>query len=120
LQNIGNTIKFISLKEKNTLVVRVDRKSLVLGGRFGGLTVAYNLKRLVGDLADIKLVDRNRVTHFRPGIPHIALGIRDPHEIEVDLARELPRKGISFEQALVREIEPSSNTVTIEKLMARL
>ena len=93
----------------------LTERVLVLGGRFGGLTVAYNLKRLVGDLADIKLVDRNRVTHFRPGIPHIALGIRDPHEIEVDLARELPRKGISFEQALVREIEPSSNTVTIEK-----
>ncbi len=93
----------------------MSEKVLVLGGRLGGLTVAYTLRRLVGKNATIKVIERNQATHFRPSIPHIALGVREPEDIAVDLNRALTRKGIEFEQANVTKISPKNNTVTVEK-----
>jgi sulfide:quinone oxidoreductase len=90
-------------------------KILVLGGRLGGLTFAYNLKRLLGKTVNIKLIERNKSTHFRPSIPHIALGIREPEEIAVDLAEALTRKRIEFEQATVTQILPDQSKITTEK-----
>jgi sulfide:quinone oxidoreductase len=91
-------------------------KVLVIGGRFGGLTVAYTLKRLVGELVEVKLVDKDRVTYFRPAIPHISIGVKEPEELGVDLADALPRKGISFMQALVKQILPKERKVVLETL----
>ena len=93
----------------------MSEKVLVLGGRLGGLTTAYTLKRLVGKNAQIKVIERNQATHFRPSIPHIALGVREPEDIAVDLTKALPRKGIEFEQANVTKITPKDNRVTVEK-----
>jgi sulfide:quinone oxidoreductase len=93
----------------------LSEKILVLGGRLGGLTVAYTLRRLVGKNAIIKVIERNQATHFRPSIPHIALGIREPEDIAVDLAKALTRKGIEFEQANVTNIAPAENKVTVER-----
>jgi sulfide:quinone oxidoreductase len=92
----------------------MSEKILVLGGRLGGLTVAYTLKRLVGKDVSIKVIERNQVTHFRPSIPHIALGIREPEEIAVDLAKALSRKGIDFKQGNVTKIAPKENKVTVD------
>jgi sulfide:quinone oxidoreductase len=93
----------------------MSEKVLVLGGRLGGLTVAYTLRRIVGKSATIKVIERNQATHFRPSIPHIALGVREPEDIAVDLNKALTRKGIEFEQANVTKISPKDNTVTVEK-----
>ena len=93
----------------------MSEKVLVLGGRLGGLTVAYTLRRLVGKNAQIKVIERYQATHFRPSIPHIALGVREPEDIAVDLNKALTRKGIEFEQANVTKISPKTNTVTVEK-----
>jgi sulfide:quinone oxidoreductase len=93
----------------------MSEKVLVLGGRLGGLTVAYTLKRLVGKNATVKVIERNKATHFRPSIPHIALGVREPEDIAVDLAKALTRKGIEFEQANVTNIAPIENKVTVER-----
>jgi sulfide:quinone oxidoreductase len=93
----------------------MSEKVLVLGGRLGGLTAAYTLRRIVGKNATIKVIERNKATHFRPSIPHIALGVREPEDIAVDLNKALTRKGIEFEQANVTKISPKDNTVTVEK-----
>jgi sulfide:quinone oxidoreductase len=89
-------------------------KILVLGGRLSGLTFAYTLKRLVGNVADVKLVDRYNVTHFRPAIPHIGIGIKEPEDIAVLLKDALGRKGIEFEQGQVTEIMPDENKVKLK------
>jgi sulfide:quinone oxidoreductase len=93
----------------------MSEKVLVLGGRLGGLTVAYALKRLIGKNAVIKVIERNEATYFRPSIPHIALGVREPEDIAVDLNKALTRKGIEFEQANVTRISPKDNRITVEK-----
>jgi sulfide:quinone oxidoreductase len=88
-------------------------KVIVLGARFGGLTFAYNLKRFVGDLADIEVIERNDGTYLRPLIPHISIGVVDPEEIHVDLSHALPRKGIDWTRAEVLSINPRHNSVTV-------
>jgi sulfide:quinone oxidoreductase len=93
----------------------LSEKVLVLGGRLGGLTAAYTLRRLVGKKVAIKVIERNQATHFRPSIPHIALGVREPEDIAVNLNEALTRKGIEFEQANVTKITPKNNMVTVEK-----
>jgi sulfide:quinone oxidoreductase len=90
-------------------------KILVLGGRLSGLTVAYTLRRLLGDTANIKLIERYESTYFRPSIPHIAIGVREPEDISVGLAKALTRKGIDFEQATVTKLVPQKNKITIQK-----
>jgi sulfide:quinone oxidoreductase len=93
----------------------MSERVLVLGGRLGGLTVAYTLRRLIGKNAVIKVIERNEATHFRPSIPHIALGVREPEDIAVDLNKALTQKGIEFEQANVTKISPKDNRITVEK-----
>jgi sulfide:quinone oxidoreductase len=93
----------------------LSEKVLVLGGRLGGLTATYTLRRLVGKNVAIKVIERNQATHFRPSIPHIALGVREPEDIAVNLNEALTRKGIEFEQANVTKITPKNNMVTVEK-----
>lgn len=90
------------------------KKVIVIGGRFGGLTFAYNLKRTVGDKADIELIEKNSGTYLRPLIPHISIGSVEPEEIYLDLSNVLPRKGIRFTQGTVKEIEPQKNSISVE------
>lgn len=71
-------------------------KLLVLGGRFAGLTAAYTAKRLLGDKIDVTLINNTPYAAFRPGMPHVAIGVSTAEELEVDLATALPAKGIKF------------------------
>ncbi|BCS91753.1 Sulfide-quinone reductase [Metallosphaera sp. J1] len=90
-------------------------KVLVLGGRFGGLTAAYNAKRLLGSKAEVKLMNQDRFTYFRPALPHVAIGVRDVEELRIDLASAMPEKGISFSQGKVEKIDAESRIVYYKK-----
>jgi sulfide:quinone oxidoreductase len=74
-------------------------KVLVLGARFGGLTAAYTLKRLVGKAATIKVINKSRFSYFRPALPHVAVNYMDVDQLKIDLAQALPEKGIQFQEA---------------------
>jgi NADH dehydrogenase, FAD-containing subunit len=76
-------------------------KVLVLGARFGGLTAAYTLKRLVGKAADIKVINKSRFSYFRPALPHVAVNYMDVEQLKIDLAQALPEKGIQFQEGTV-------------------
>jgi len=90
-------------------------KVLVLGGRFGGLSAAYTLKRLVGNKADIKLINKDRLTYFRPALPHVAIGVRDVEELKIDLSQAMPEKGIQFQQGEVMKIDAPKSTVVYKR-----
>lgn len=90
-------------------------KVLVLGARFGGLTSAYTLKRLVGNKADIKVINNSRFSYFRPALPHVAVGVLEEKDVRVDLATALPSKGIQFQQGTVEKIDASSGLVYYTK-----
>ncbi len=90
-------------------------KVLVLGGRFGALTAAYTLKRLVGSAADIKVINQSRFTYFRPALPHVAIGVRDVDELKIDLSEALPNKGIKFQEGKVQKIDAKNSKVIYTK-----
>jgi len=91
----------------------MGNKVIVVGARFGGLTFAYNLKRLAGALVDIEVIERDDGTYLRPLIPHISIGAVKPEEIHVDLSKALPRKGIEWTRAEVLSIDPHRNVLSI-------
>jgi sulfide:quinone oxidoreductase len=91
------------------------QKVLVLGGRFGALSAVYTLKRLVGSKADIKLINKDRFTYFRPALPHVAIGVRDVEELKIDLNQAMPEKGIQFQQGEVMKIDAPKSTVVYKR-----
>lgn len=71
-------------------------KIVIVGGSFGGLTSAFELKRLLGKKAEITLLcDQDRFV-FIPSLPWVAMGRRRPEDITLSLEKILRPKGINF------------------------
>lgn len=71
-------------------------KIVIIGGSFGGLTSAFELKRLLGKKAEITLLcDQDRFV-FIPSLPWVAMGRRRPEDITLSLEKILRPKGINF------------------------
>jgi sulfide:quinone oxidoreductase len=81
-------------------------RTLILGGGFGGIATAVELRRLMGDEHEIVLVDMN---------PSFAMGLRKIRELVgngtiADGSRPralLERHGVEFRQTEVRAIDPA-------------
>ena len=81
-------------------------KVVIIGGSFGGLTVAFELKRLLSQRdCEITVISRDRRFVFIPSLPWVAMGTKTVEQISFDLKRPLNRKGISFVHATVRQID---------------
>lgn len=91
-------------------------KIVVLGGSFGGLTAAFELKRLLGKTADITLLSDMDKFVFIPSLPWLAMGWRKADDITVPLKPILERKGITFINEEVNGVDAeSSKVVTASK-----
>ncbi len=69
---------------------------VILGGSFGGLTSAFELKRLLGKKAGITLLCDMDKFVFIPSLPWISMGWRRPGDITLQLSKILAPKGIKF------------------------
>lgn len=89
---------------------------IVVGGSFGGLTAAYELRRrLGGDRAEITLISKERRFIFVPSLPWVALGTKTIGQISFDLASPLARRGIGFVHEAVVAIDPTRKVVATER-----
>ncbi len=86
-------------------------KILILGGRFGGLQTAYELKRLLKKNVDVKLIEKDRYIYFRPALPHVSIGLEKPEDLRIDISYALPARGIDFIRGTVTHIDPEKNLV---------
>jgi sulfide:quinone oxidoreductase len=86
---------------------------VILGGGFGGLTVANELRRRIGKEHRITLIDKN--AQFLMGLAKLGIlsGQRIPNEGLGDM-KSLERKGIGFVHSEITRIDASSNKVTSE------
>lgn len=84
---------------------------LILGGGFGGLAAAHELRALLGDGHDITLVDR--ADEFYMGFAKLwdLGGIRPLSEGTLSLSR-LESRGIGFVRSTISAIDPEARTVT--------
>ena len=91
-------------------------KIVVLGGSFGGLTAAFELKRLLGKTADITLLSDMDKFVFIPSLPWLAMGWRKAENITIPLKTILERKGITFIHEEVKGVDAEpSKVVTASK-----
>ncbi len=71
-------------------------KIAVIGGSFGGLTAAFELKRLLGKKAEVTVISAMDKFVFVPSLPWVSMGWRKAEDISLPLKGMLKRKGISF------------------------
>jgi len=87
---------------------------VILGGGFGGLTAANELRRLLGKEHRITLIDKKH--QFLMGFAKLGIlsGAREPGEGTGDL-RRLDAKGIKFVESEITRIDVSRRSATTER-----
>ena len=86
-------------------------KIVVLGGSFGGLTAALELKRLLGRQAEVTVVSAEDRFVFLPSLPWLIMGWRKPADITLNVADILKPRGIKFVHAAALEVQPETRRV---------
>ena len=89
---------------------------IIIGGSFGGLTTAYELRKRLGRRdCEITLLSKDRRFVFIPSLPWVTIGSRSVDQISFDLEKPLARKNIRFVPATVRRIDPQAQKVFTDK-----
>lgn len=86
-------------------------KIVVLGGSFGGLTSAFELKRLLGRKADITVVSDEDRFVFLPSLPWLIMGWRKPEDITLKSSDVLKPKNIAFVHDAAQHIDADASKV---------
>lgn len=86
-------------------------KIVILGGSFGGLTAAFELKRLLGGKADVTLLSDSESFVFVPSLPWLGMGWRRAEDITLPLKPIVESKGISFAHAEAKGVDADSAKV---------
>lgn len=84
---------------------------VVLGSSFGGLTAAFEIKRLFGRQAEVTVISEDDRFVFLPSLPWLIMGWRRPEDIILNAADILKAKGIQFIHEAVTEVEPEISKV---------
>jgi sulfide:quinone oxidoreductase len=87
----------------------------VLGGSFGGLTAAFELKRLLGNKADVTVVSDDDRFVFLPSLPWLIMGWRKPEDITLKVSEILKPKGIDFVHDAAQQVDADASKVTTSK-----
>lgn len=84
---------------------------VVLGGSFGGLTAAFELKRLLGKKADVTVVSDDDRFVFLPSLPWLIMGWRKPEDITLKVSGILRPKGIAFIHEAAKQVDADASKV---------
>ena len=88
---------------------------VIIGGSFGGLTAAYELrKRLGAKECEIVLLSKDRDFVFIPSLPWVAMGSKSLDDISFALDGPLGRRNIRFVHAVVQRVDPREQKVLTE------
>ncbi len=94
---------------------RSRTRIVIVGGSFGGINAAYALRRALRDQTEITVISRDKEFVFVPSLPWVIMGWREPGQLQVPLQNVLPRRGIRFIHAEVRDLDPVSREVVTEQ-----
>jgi sulfide:quinone oxidoreductase len=89
---------------------------VILGGSFGGLTAALEVKRLLGKKAEVTVISDDDKFVFIPSLPWLSLGWRRASDITLPVKTILERKGISFLHEKAKAVDADTSTVTAETI----
>lgn len=91
------------------------KKIVVLGGSFGGLTAALEIKRLLGGGDDVTLISADKNFVFLPSLPWLIMGSRRAEDITLDVARILGPREIGFLHETVTGVKPDGQKVATHR-----
>ncbi len=86
-------------------------KVLVLGSNFAGLTAALNVKRALGEEAEVTVVSKSDRFQFNPSFIWIPFGKRTASQVEFDVARTFESHGVRFVHAEATRIDLAAQQV---------
>jgi sulfide:quinone oxidoreductase len=87
---------------------------VILGGSFGGLTAAFELKRLLGKKADVTVISDDDKFVFIPSLPWLSMGWRKAADITLSVKPALERKGIAFIHEKAKGVDADASKVITE------
>ena len=86
---------------------------VVLGAGIGGMSVAYELRALLGKDHPVTVVGEGEQFSFTPSNPWVAVGWRARREIEVALPPVMAKKGIGFTGVGAKRVHPTGNRIEL-------
>ncbi len=86
-------------------------KIVILGGSFGGLTTALEVKRLLGKKANVTVVSNDDRFVFLPSLPWLIMGWRKPEDITLKVSGILKPKGIAFVHEAAKQVDADASKV---------
>ncbi len=89
------------------------KKIVVIGAGIGGLPMAFELRDLLRDKAEITIVSDSEWFHFVPSNPWVALRWREPDDIKVHLPTLFKRLGVGFNASGAQRLLPGENAVLL-------
>lgn len=90
-------------------------KTVIVGGSFGGLTAAYDLRRHLGRKeCELTLIAKDRRFVFIPSLPWVTMGSKTVEQISFDLESPLARKDVAFVNAQVLRVDPQASKVVTD------
>jgi sulfide:quinone oxidoreductase len=85
---------------------------IIVGGSFGGLTTAFDLRRLLPrGKHEIILISKERRFTFIPALPWVTMGQKSIDDISFDLEHPLRSKGIEFVETAITKVDPITKCV---------
>ncbi len=88
-----------------------NKKVLVLGGNFAGLTAALSVKREIEDDVDVTVVSKSDRFQFNPSLIWIPFGKRTAKDVVFPLARTFETHGVEFVHGEATKIDPGAQKV---------
>lgn len=86
---------------------------VIVGGSFGGLSTAYELRRSLGpERAEITLIAKDSEFRFVPSFPWVATGRRRLEQISFSLSGPLASRQVRFANETVTHIDTAAKVVT--------
>ena len=85
---------------------------LVIGGNFGGLTAALEVKAELGSDVDVTVVSATERFLFNPSLIWLPFGKRSAADITFPLRPVFEANGVGFVHAEATAIDPAARTVT--------
>jgi sulfide:quinone oxidoreductase len=86
-------------------------KVMVMGAGLGGMSAAYEIKAKLGKAHEVVLVGESARFSFTPSNPWVAVGWRQPADVELEVGPYLAKKGIDFIPVGIDRLEPAANRV---------
>ncbi|KAL7479476.1 hypothetical protein ACHAW6_005202 [Cyclotella cf. meneghiniana] len=90
------------------------RKVVIVGGGIGGLSSAFDARKLLRHDDQICVVSDRESFQFTPSNPWVATRMRTAKDISLDLTEILPRHGIQFVHGRAKHLDPRGNSLTLE------